>query len=182
MNCPKCGGEILNDRCMQCGETVEPQPQEPELTLEPPIEPEQAAPQQPEAQQPEAQPQPPSYQDYQQGYQPPQEQGGYQQQGGYQAPPPPPVKHPNNVLYIVLGIVQILMCCGPNIPGILLLVWNSQLNRAFMAGDQAETARLEKNTKICMILGFVFPVVVWVLYIVAVMFLGFAAIGGGYYY
>lgn len=141
MTCPKCGGEILNDRCMQCGE---------------PLHAEQTS------QEPQ-QPQPPSYQDYQQSYQQP----GYQQ-----APPPPNIKHPSSTTNMVIGIIQLICCCI--VTGILILVWNSNLDTAFRAGNQMEVARLEKNIKIAMIVGFIIPVVIAILYVIGVFALGFS--------
>lgn len=158
MNCPKCGGEVLNERCSQCGETV------PAETLE------------------TKEPQAPQYQDYQQSYQPQGDyqapQNDYQQQGSYAPPPQGPIKHPKSTQNMVIGIIQLVCCCI--VTGILMLVWNSSLDTAYRNGDQMECARLEKNIKTAMIIGFIVPVVLGILY--GVLFAAGMVGSMGYYY
>ena len=80
--------------------------------------------------------------------------GGYGQPGGYGGPPPPN--------YLVWSILVTVLCCLPL--GIVSIVFSSQVNSKWNAGDQAGAADSSRKAKQFAIWGAVIGVVVSVLY------------------
>lgn len=105
--------------------------------------------QQPPAQQPYQQP--PAQQPYQQGVQPYQQQP-YQQQPYGGAYPAQPMIEDKSTTYIVLSVLEILLCGG--IFGIIPLVLSIQYKNAVSAGlvDQAAAKRKSARTALIVVL------------------------------
>jgi hypothetical protein len=106
--------------------------------------------------------QPPAYPGYGQpqgGYGQP---GGYGQQGGYAGPPP------QN--YLVFAILTTVLCCLPL--GIVSIVFSSQVNSKWNAGDQAGAVESARKAKLWAIwsavIGFVGIAIYAILLIVGV--------------
>lgn len=68
---------------------------------------------------------------------------------------------PNYGLYLGLSIFQLLCCCL--VTGILGIVMTIQFDGAYKNGDMQKYESSKKSAKICLIIGFILPVVIFVL-------------------
>ncbi|MFI6319128.1 CD225/dispanin family protein [Nonomuraea sp. NPDC050556] len=105
------------------------------------------------------------------GYGPPP--GGYGQPGGYGAPQTPPNNH------LVMAILTTILCCLPL--GIVSIVFSSQVNSKWAAGDYQGAIDSAEKAKKWWIASLATGVVVGILYIILVVGLGiFSASTSGY--
>jgi hypothetical protein len=95
------------------------------------------------------------------GYPPP---GGYGPPGGYSGGPTPPNNH------LVMAIITTVLCCLPL--GIVSIVFASQVNSKWAAGDYQGAVSSSESAKKWWIAALISGIVVLVLYIVLVAVAG----------
>lgn len=168
MICPKCGNMVEdgNAFCPTCGASTqpventqntaaaEPQPQQPEMPQTPP--------------QPPVPPQAPQY-----------------TYGGNTTPPPPQYNPAppsggapiSGTTYLVLAIVDIVICCLPF--GIAALVYALKIDKLAAMGDYAGAQDAASKAKKWLIISPIVTVIGSILYFILMFALGMS---GSYYY
>lgn len=102
---------------------------------------------------------------YSQSQQPQNQNPQYQQQPQYQNQYPNQYQqsHPQNTLFMVLGILELLFCCLAG--GIAALVENNAANKAYKMGNIEEYERKAKNAKLFLIISPIIGIVFSVVYV-----------------
>ncbi|MGO2102043.1 MAG: CD225/dispanin family protein [Psychroflexus halocasei] len=86
-----------------------------------------------------------------------------------------PITPPNN--HLAMAIISTLVCCMP--AGIVSIVYASQVNSKFMAGDYIGAERASKNAKTWWIVSLAFAAAGFIIMLAIYGFAFFAAITTG---
>lgn len=86
------------------------------------------------------------------------------------ASPPPPAPRPNIPNHLVWAILATLFCCLPG--GIVAIVYAARVDGKVSAGDIAGARSDSANAKLWSMISIGFPVALFVLWILFVMFAG----------
>ena len=85
-----------------------------------------------------------------------------------------PTRPPN---YLALAIISTILCCI--VPGIVSIIYSTQVNSAYDMGDYDKAMRASKNAKTWGIVAIAIAAVGWIIYIAifGLAFIGLASSG-----